>query len=151
MHTFLAQADLETSTQLLTWELTSPVLKMSHSLSIIQWHPYPQGLPGICRIIISKTTPRCFPTVICRNVTSLKTFVRQTQERARSQHIRQVRNSCSGAAANRKHQERSSSAEELPYSLCQAKNHPQVFCYYLQTRVAGPRTGVNASTCTMNC
>lgn len=57
---FLAHADLETSTQSLTWELMNPVLKMSHSLSIIQCL-YCEGLAEISTIVIRKTYSLLLP------------------------------------------------------------------------------------------
>lgn len=77
---FLAQAYLETSTQLLRWELMKPVLKTSYSLTVIHWGLYLKGLAKSRRITIRKTNPCCFPTIIFRNATNLKTFICQTQD-----------------------------------------------------------------------
>lgn len=145
----LAQANLETSTQLLMWELMNPVLKMIHSLNIIQWPLYPKGLAGIRRIAIRKTLLAAPPLVSAEMSQAWKhLYVRHGSEPSPS-ISEQVRNSWSGTAENRKHQEYSSSTEQLWHSLLEGKNTHK--CYYIQTRIAWPCTQVDAFACMTNC
>lgn len=120
---FLAQANLETSTQLLRWELMNPVLKTSNSLSIIHWGVYLKGLAESCRITIRKTYLCCFPTIIFRNTTNFKTFVCQMWDWANSQHIRAGKKELKCSSRKQEHQQHSSSTEELQHSLWQAENN----------------------------
>lgn len=135
---FLAQANLETPTQFLRRELMNPLLKTSNSLSIIHWGVYLKGLAESWRIIIRKTHLCCFPTIIFRNTTNLKTFVCQAWDWAKHQHIR----------AGKKELKCSSRKEKAPDELLQywgittstlsGWKQPQVLCNYTQAGVGQP-------------
>lgn len=135
---FLAtKANLETSIQLLRWELMNPVLKTSNSLSTIHWGVYLKGLAESCRIIIRKTYLCCFPTIIFRNTTNLKTFVYQTWDWAKSQHIRAGKKELKCSSRKQKAPELQQYWGITAFTLSGWKQ-PQALSHYSQASVGQP-------------
>lgn len=115
----------------------NPGLKTSNSLSIIHWGVYLKGLAESCRIIIRKTYLCCFPTIIFRNTTNLKTFICQTWDWAKSQHIRAGKKELKCSSRKQKAPELQQYWGITAFTLSGWKQ-PQALSYYSQASVGQP-------------